>query len=663
MEFNVTKNVNDALSLPQIADLYLKVGITLEIFKWKYEQEFEHMKRMTIGVARTLCPKLESTSAVVPNEAQKLVLAQTFGLMAISAIAQISDAKASVSTENVIPLLCMANQTSRMSVDFIGGGVPQFVATPAQGKKEDQIVVKIVSGVPAYGNKVCAAMLTLGMKTCLVSMPIAVNAASIVAVAHKFSLDKSCAGHPFVPPKVHVPGVKDGRLTTAFSNVVMKRFTHTPSSVYQLIADTAKNSNKLVNWLSTYPPGSLGIPKGQVMAVPRLNGRDFKDLGIPNLKSYYELNFNQLGKAKDYLKNTDIGYPGLNAPLKWRLPVEVVTGSPDAEGFKRTLRCVYYGAGGNRARAMLERRLIVDAYDLKVSPAPTKKVSQADMERLKIFTWRVKDIFTHQTTDHEMFISDVYIPNWKVVGSEDPNGHLFVSGVIRGVIQNGSLVTCAKLPPVRLVKGFLPSAEEIDIYKSSYPFYACRVCRPLTTEVIYLRVDDVGDHRNRADLERKVAIMEQNLKLSPGDRFKLITDRESYERFVVKCYVCCCEEINFQQRRMASDPRDLYASTHNRPWGLASQDLPCLYIPKGMRGVGVNAIDKESNLFGMAVMGEEFSTDDFSDLMEQSDPHGEARADDVQVKLSSQIIDFSEDNQFDFNAPADEYVPAVRENQ
>lgn len=623
MEFNDVRKDDDSLGLPEICDLYIRSGITLEIYKWKFDEQFKFMTRATIETTRQLCAKLSASSSVEPTAAQKIVLEKTFGHMATHAMAQISDAKASVSTENIVPLLCMANQTGKLNVEFVGGCVPVLNIVTTDQVTPQKVCVKIISGVPSYGDKVSASMLSLGMKTCLVATSIAVNAASMIAVSHKFSLDKSCAGHPFIPPNVYVPGSKDGRLTTGFSNVVMKRFQHTPASVYQLIADTAKNSHKLETWLNTYPKGALGVPKTDVLAVPRLNGRDFKDLSIPILKSYYEKGYNQLGKAKDYLKNTDVGYSGLNAPLKWRIPIEVVTGSPDQQGFKKSLTCVYYGAGGNRARAMMENRMLIDAYDLKVSPAPTKKVSGDDMKRLKIYTWKVKDIFTHQETKHNIFVSDVYIPSWKVEGSEDQNGHKFVSGIIKGVIQNGDLVTCKKLPPARLVKGFLPSVEEIPVYDGCYPFWMWRVCRPLTTEIIYLRVDNVGDVNDIRVVSDRIDIFKKNFGWFPGTRCELINNKLEFELFITRCYAFCCEELNFQQRRMASDPREVYASSHNRNWGLRSQDLPCLFVPRGMRGVGVNAVDKEANMFGIAVMKEQMVNDDYNDFMEQAHPEGE----------------------------------------
>jgi len=150
-----------------------------------------------------------------------------------------------------------------------------------------------------------------------------------------------------------------------------------------------------------------------------------------------------------------------------------------------------------------------------------------------------------------------------------------------------------------------------------------RVCRPLTTEVIYLRVDKIGDVDDPAEVSKRIDIFKKNFNWFPGTRCELITSKMEFELFITRCYAFCCEELNFQQRRMASDPREVYASSHNRNWGLRSQDLPCLFVPKGMRGVGVNAVDKEANMFGIAVMKEQMVTDDFNEFMEQAHPDGE----------------------------------------
>jgi len=521
--------------------------------------------------------------------------------------------------------------------------------------------VKVVSGVPSFDINVCSNLLAIGMKVSTPVSPLTATACAQIAVTHRPTVDKILLPHPIIPGKVDVPGFKDGRISTAFGNLIPKTFKHVPCSVLTLISDSAQNCGRLDEWFLKFKGKDLGIDEKFVLKVPTLGGRSFQELEIDVLKDYHRKGYDQFGKAKDFIKNTDTGYPGLNAPLKWKLPVELITGSPDAKDFSPTLKISYWGAGGNRARAMLERRGIITAYDLKASPAPTKKVSAEDMKRLKIFQWNVKDIYSHRDfSGDDVFVSDIYMPKWKTQGSDDPSGHRFVSGILRGRIESGDNVTCQVMPNIRIIKGFLPSLAESRIYdqtvhvetkevliSSCFPFVAFRVCRPITTEIIYLKVDDKVSPEHSEIIYKNVPLLIENAKAQ--GRIEIIRDLDQFQRFVKRCYICCCEEVNFQQRRLSADPRKVYASTHNRQWGLRVGDLPCLFVPKGMRGVGVNAIDAHSALFGMAVCGETIGENDVFELMHELDSSGQAAEE--YVFPSSVAVNLDEGPEFDLSAP------------
>jgi len=663
-DFNDKIGLDEALNFEQLCQLYSQRGVTMEDFKWKFDQEIAVMKPATIRVFFGMCPKLASTTGVVPSLPMQALLAKTFGPMAASALSQVTDKQATVCTENIMSIVLMGAQVKKLDVQFLGGPVPRLTMSmmPTESLPTPPLLsVKIVSGVPSFDVKVCTSLLAIGMKVSTPVSPLTATACAQIAVTHRPTTDKLLLPHPIIPGKVDVPGFKDGRIGTAFGNLIAKGFRHAPCSVLTLISDTAQNCEKMDTWFLKYKGKELGIDEKFVLKVPTLGGRNFQDLEMDVLKDYHRRGYDQFGKAKDFIKNTDIGYPGLNAPLKWKLPIELITGSPDDKGFKRTMKCSYWGAGGNRARAMFERRGLITAYDLKASPAPTKKVSAEDMKRLKIFEWNVKDIYSHRNfAGDDIFISDIYMSKWKTQGSDDPSGHKFVSGILRGRVESGDNVTCSSMPNVRIIKGFLPSLLESRIYDetshpetkevivpSCFPFVAFRVCRPITTEVIYLKIDNSVEIETAQAVYNNIPILTENAKAY--GRIHLIKTLDQFQRFVKACYICCCEEVNFQQRRLAADPRKVYASAHNRMWGLRVDDLPCLFVPKGMRGVGVNAIDANSALFGMAVEGETIGEDDIFQLMAELDTSGQTANEYVAPPSTAFRVD--EDEVFDLSPP------------
>jgi len=663
-EFNDKIGIDEALNFEQLCQLYSQRGVTLEDFRWKFDQELATMKPATVRVFFGMCPKLASITGVIPNGPMQVLLAKTFGPMAASALAQVTDKQATVCTENIMSIVMMGAQVKKLDVQFLGGPVPRLTMSmmPTQSLPTPPVLsVKVVSGVPSFDVKVCGSLLAIGMKVSTPVSPLTATACAQIAVTHRPTTDTLLLPHPIIPGKVEVPGFKDGRIGTAFGNLIAKGFRHAPCSVLTLISDTAQNCERMDRWFDKYKGRELGIEDKLVLKVPTLGGRNFCDLEIDVLKDYHKKGYDQFGKAKFFIKNTDIGYPGLNAPLKWKLPIELITGSPDDKGFKPTLKCSYWGAGGNRARAMFERRGIITAYDLKASPAPTKKVSAEDMKRLKIYEWKVKDIYSHRDfAGDDVFISDIYMLKWKTQGSDDLNGHRFVSGILRGRIESGDNVTCSSLPRVRIIKGFLPSLLESRIYDevihpeskevlvpTCFPFVAFRVCRPITTEVIYLKLDESIAKEEAEAVYKNIPILVENSKAF--GRIHLISNLDQFQRFVKMCYICCCEEVNFQQRRLAADPRKVYASAHNRLWGLRVDDLPCLFVPKGMRGVGVNAIDANSALFGMAVEGETIGEDDVFQLMSELDTSGQTANEYPIASTTASKVEF--DDIFDLSAP------------
>jgi len=616
MEININTSKYANLNLHQRTELYNSAGITLEHFRWVYDLKRDVLSDRGKKAFMTNCPKLTSVTGVLPSDVQLEILHGSFSLLSAQAISNLSDRKSIVSTENLISTLLMANQIGKVEIDFEGGIAPSYTITAKGDDEESDVVlgvVRINSGVPVYNLKVCKVIKDFGIKTCPPATSLAVSTGVVVAACFKFGVDKVAYPHPYIPHSVKVPGTAKSQLVTGFAAVAQDAFKHAPASCLQVVADIAKKSS-LVAKIFEIHPKKLGITPQEVKASPLFSGRAFKDLPAPVLRQYHQQGYDALGRARDILKNADTGFAAMNAPMKWRIPIEVITGCPDAENFERTQSISYFGAAGARARRLFERRGFVTAYDLKSSPKPTKKIKIEDFERFKIYQWNVSDIFQQEEIEGDIFVSDIYIDAWRELGP-DLGGHKFVAGILRGQIMNNDHLTCDSIPPLRMVKGFLPTEDDYDTYSTSYPFWGFRTCRPMTTEVIYLSAKN--------DYDQESIAMNLQIWFDSGlvdDRIRFIRSREDHEKFVKTCLVAICEELNFQQRKLSLDPRDSMGSFGARKWTLSSADLPCLFVPKHMRANAINAIDSNSAFFGANILGEVWGDDDVAALAAELAP-------------------------------------------
>jgi len=650
----ISENINETvrLDLKKRTDLYVANNITIENFRWHYNTRRDAMTPLTIRTFKQLCPKLETVDPKEPTEDQKRVLLETFSLQAATAISQIHDGKAAVSTENIISLSLMSNQMRRFDVGFFGGDVPTYKFCKIAGrddfeeKGDDEIKekkqdflgqIRVVSGVPVFGAAICTQFKDMGFKTITPVTAASVNTGVIVAVTMKFNTENNCIPHPFIPTKLGVPGCERQMLQTSFASLAMENFKHKPASVYQIVADMAKKADVLDRIFKAYGPGELGVPVSRVQATPVIGGMGLTDNPRSLLISWHTAGLQQMGKARQLVKDCDTGFKAMNAPMKWKFPLDIVH-----DMFTEVSPVIaLYGAAGGRARRLFENKGRIVAYDLKESPVPTKKVSEYDFEKYKIDRWVVRDIFQHDSFEEDAFVSDIFIDTWKRKNI-DADGHKFVSGVLRGHIINDSVITCKKLPAVRAIKGFIPNVDQVKLYDGTYPFAAFRVCRPITKEVIYV---SVGTEDLNVKLQLAVqSIVEQN-PVTLENRVFWITNATDFEDFLKLTTVCICEELNFQQRKMALDPRIVIASPHNRKWGLDPEELPCLFVPKHMRMGAVNSIDMNSSLFGKIVEHEQWTDNDFED---HAQVERELEADqplERRVRPKGEVVNFDDDNE------------------
>jgi len=628
MEFQHTNDQYSGLNLAEKVRLYNENGVTLEHCKWWFDFKRPQMQAVTLKFFRQQCSKLEGATPLEPSPKIKGILQATFNFTGAAAINIVADSKTAVTTENVISISLMASQMNKFQVDFAGGSTPTYTFYGAEITQPDPKIqasypflgeLKVMGGVPFYTTQTCEVFKQIGVKSMDAVNPMVANFSSIVASTFNFNVAKDAVPRQFIPSKISLPNVDRQMLTSGLADFVMKSFKHNPCGAYVAAADICKMSAKLVPVIKAKKP--MGVDKKITSQSPVIGGRTFAELSIDVLKKFWREGYSQLAKAKDLIKNSDTGFSSINCPLKWKMPLEFVTGDPDNVEFEPTLRISYWGAGGNRARRLFNRRGIVSAYDLKASPVVTKKITQDDFIKYKIFPWVVKDIFQQTNfAGADVFVSDIFIDNWAIDQSPDPNGHRFVSGILRGQIVNGENVSCKRMPPIRLVKGFLPTIEEMRLYDGAYPFWGFRVCRPLTTEVIYLKPHD---NAVLDTISENFELMVANYGEEFRNRCQLIGDHTEFSMWVKKCWVGVCSELNFQQRRLILDPRDMVASPLNRKWGLTANDLPCLFVPKHMRGGAINALDVNSSFFGAVVLNQVWDDEDAEDLVAAYQATGE----------------------------------------
>jgi hypothetical protein len=135
MEIKVDVDAKKLYSLPELVRMFLSVSLEIEHFKFYYEEAKKLLSPRTIREVHVICPKLEGAGVKEPNDEQMAVLKSTFSLQAIRAIAEVSDKKATVTTETALPHILMASQVDRCEVEFSGGQVPTYLIREKDSKE------------------------------------------------------------------------------------------------------------------------------------------------------------------------------------------------------------------------------------------------------------------------------------------------------------------------------------------------------------------------------------------------------------------------------------------------------------------------------------------------------------------------------------------------
>jgi len=205
--------------------------------------------------------------------------------------------------------------------------------------------------------------------------------------------------------------------------------------------------------------------------------------------------------------------------------------------------------------------------------------------------------------------------NWHIINPKgrDPRGHKFVSGILRGKLVDVDSELTTRLPSVRFVKGFIPQAEHIEYYAKCYPFVLFNVCRPMTTEVIYLKIDDlkaqayeqrVNDLSQAYGFEVGIPVPKRMQEGYKGPKIymrwpevTLVKDSEQFTEVCRQLMILRCQELNWLVRKLAVDCTDSVGSPHNRRIWLHHSDMPNLHVLKKFALSEVESVSMYSSAF------------------------------------------------------------------
>jgi len=218
-------------------------------------------------------------------------------------------------------------------------------------------------------------------------------------------------------------------------------------------------------------------------------------------------------------------------------------------------------------------------------------------------SWTKQDIYGFNKYEgFDVFISDIFMPNWNVKDDLDQYGHKFVTNVLMGKVVNGDVVSSEKLPSIRIVKGFVPDTLAFVEYKDCYPFIVCDTSRACTTELIYVKTldEEFNFEQSLQHLNESYGPLPlQGGKLSEdfSSRIMVMENQKQFETFCRKKLVSVIRELICQLRSLALSYKVCFASPRNRNWWVASSDLPRLFVPRKFGLEAHHGMSMASNIF------------------------------------------------------------------
>jgi hypothetical protein len=545
------------------------------------------------------------------------------GTLVARAMTILADKATTINTENVVSVLSMMNQTSIVEVDFIGGQVPQYVMSREGSSNQ---AVKVVAGIPTYGKGAAEMFKDVGARSVQQFDVDVVLYASAAAVAGKFDNNCDWKVSPIIPPDFRVEGFVGGCLDTKLVALSAKMLKCKSAGVNEIVNSIVRNSTAVKANLAKFEKGVLGMDTKTVQRPIMIGKTKLADAGLDLLVSYFEALSSAQGSKKSFLSNFDIGWAPMNDAVKWSPAISYYTASPyyrDPDGDILSKKDIegnfqfmisYWGAANNKMREILENRGTVLAYDLKVPPKPTRKVTQEMFDEFSVRTWKIANLFSTPIIPGDIFVSDIAnTAMWKNKGGLDYQGHEFVSGVLQGFIVNSTKKCCENLPLSRFVRGTLPSSDHLRKYEHAYPFVIFNTCQPGSREVIYHTHPKIVE-RHKSDLADLLA----DYKVDFSSRVYLVTNVVEFTVACQSIFRKVITELVFQFRRLVIDPRVILAPPCNRNWWVCSADFPRLYMPKKMRFLENTAPDEHCAVFAGIMANSKIRDDDDFDFREDA---------------------------------------------
>jgi len=576
--------------------------------KWTMSSLGNKVSNLTWKIACATCGKLKDSSGLQPSVDQQEYIIANLNPYLYTAINSSAAGALRVNPENVAAIATMMNQCGRARVSFSGGEAAQYsIAAPSSDLTVG--VLRVVNGICTYGPKTATVLAECGAVGVVAVIPTVVNLVNVALTVGAWNVESDYETVKTLPQGTKIDGFIDGHVITPIvpflRQVIKVKKIGRPATINKLCL----NSFQIQKALDNFKPGQLGLTGEQAFKFSGCDGRDtLSKIDLKRLEVWLLRMKTSFGQRAKAFKESDTGWSAINAPLKWVLPLELFSGPrgflnddklfKKFPEFKADLTISYWGAAGNRARRVFDNRFLVEAFDVQAPQLSNNRVPDSLFEKYKIGVWKQSDIMSVKSIETNVFASDIYFDDWKNSVALDPNGCRFVSGILAGKIVSGDNVTCEKLPPIRLVKGFIPSASQIVNFKQSLPFIIARTCRPSSEEIIFIKSPLTID-----EMAEKLKLLEKAYGSDFSDRFYFCSDLNSFEAACLKIKRAVVVEWDFQIRRLVVDPHFIFCSKNNRNWWLAHWDMPCVYVPPrfkqftGLQKAEKHAVDYAANVY------------------------------------------------------------------
>jgi len=610
------------LDVENIAKTITRLELKIGHLRWYFDKK--DLSPLAWKAFKVQLPKIESVEALQPNPSQ-LSFIDDFDPnyhFLMQAMALSTTSAADFSPDNVSAILCMMNQQDIVKYDLWLGNTPTFFPVNPEYKG---LKVSMCRGYGTITKTFVEELKKRTKKTVKTVSPAVVNFALQLSMTHSMDSSGKFMADSVMPLDIDIGSLySNGRVNTTLGRIAGQMFAKNTvqvngaASVAKFVFDRAPAIHSVLVSMDEAKTGpDISKVRPEVLGF---QNRKFEAIPLGALHAYVDKMWKNLSKRKQFLKRIDCGDKFLNVAAKFSPVLSLISGSPFVNqcekpgdrpifvkpDFKNEITCCYFGAGGQRGRRVFDNRFKVDAFDLADPPKFKKEKTEKDFRNLNYKTWVKKDIYGfNKFIDYNVFVSDIFMKEWNSVDGPDYEGHVFVSNILKGLVINDTVVVSNKLPSTRVVKGFVPTPDKMQLYVDAMPFLACDTSRACTTELIFVKFPK--------DLKVKTAIHRicTDYRYDFHNNMKWIDTIEIFEKFCRDKIISVIKELNFQLRVLPVSFLKCAASPRNRKWFVASDDLPHLYIPRKF-GLDVHhgthiASDVFSDLYGYY----EESPDDF----------------------------------------------------